>query len=80
MMPDLLLFIFLTFLLITALAVAFIKELFPAVIIFGIYSLMVSIVWQILGSPDLAITEAAAGIGTSVLLVAVITRIRRECP
>ena len=40
-----------------------------SVIIFMSYSLIMSIIWLIMESPDLAITEAAVGAGvTSVLL------------
>lgn len=78
-MEDLLLFIFLTFLLVASLCVCFIKKLLHAVIIFGVYSLIMSIVWQQLGSPDLAVTEAAAGIGMSIIMIAVVTKLGREC-
>jgi uncharacterized MnhB-related membrane protein len=37
-----------------------------------------SIIWQQLGAPDLAITEAAAGIGVSVIMYAVVTKLGRE--
>jgi len=74
---NLLLFIFLSFLLVTALSVCFIKKLLHAVIVFGVYSVVMSIVWQQLGSPDLAITEAVAGIGVSVIMFAVVTKIGR---
>lgn len=78
-MDNLLLFIFLTFLLVASISVCFIKKLLHAVIIFGVYSLIMSIVWQQLGSPDLAITEAAAGIGVSVIMFAVVTKLGRDC-
>ena len=39
-----------------------------AVIIFMSYSLVMSLVWIILESPDLAITEAAVGAGVTSLL------------
>jgi len=74
---NLLLFIFLTFLLVASVSVCLIKKLLHAVIVFGVYSLVMSIVWQQLGSPDLAITEAAAGIGMSVILFAVVTKLER---
>lgn len=78
-MEDLLLFTFLTFLLVASVSVCVIKKLLHAVIVFGVYSLVMSVVWQQLGSPDLAITEAAAGIGVSVILFAVVTKLGREC-
>jgi uncharacterized MnhB-related membrane protein len=78
-MADWLLFIFLTFLLVASICVCMIKKVLHAVIVFGVYSLVMSIVWQQLGSPDLAITEAAAGIGMSIIMIAVVTKLGREC-
>lgn len=52
----------------TALAVAFTKKNLSAVIIFTVYSLVMSVVWVVLKSPDLAITEAAVGAGITSLL------------
>ena len=41
------------------------------------YSLIMSVVWMLLESPDLAITEAAVGAGvTSVLFFLTLSRIR----
>lgn len=77
-MEDLLLFTFLTFLLVASISVCFIKDLLHAVIVFGVYSLTMAIIWQQLGAPDLAITEAAAGIGVSVIMFAVVTKLRRK--
>lgn len=66
-------------LLITAsLALCFIKELLHAVIVFGVYSLIMAVLWLQMNTPDLAITEAAAGIGMTALMFAVITRINRK--
>lgn len=76
-MDNIFLFVFLTFLLVASISVCFIKKLLHAVIIFGVYSLVMSIVWQQLGSPDLAITEAVAGIGVSVIMFAVVTKLGR---
>ena len=56
------------FLIISAVSVAFIRRLFSAVIVFGSYSLVMSVVWLFLDAPDLAITEAAVGAGISTLL------------
>ncbi|MBR4865872.1 MAG: DUF4040 domain-containing protein [Clostridia bacterium] len=44
------------------------KRLLVSVIIFMAYSLVMSIVWILLESPDLAITEAAVGAGVSGIL------------
>ena len=61
-------YILLAFLVVCALAVSFTKSLLNAVLVFMSYSLIMSIIWVLLESPDLAITEAAVGAGgTSVL-------------
>lgn len=52
----------------TALAVFFTKKNLTAVIIFTAFSLVMSLVWVIIKSPDLAITEAAVGAGITSLL------------
>lgn len=56
----------------TALAVAFTKKNLSAIIIFTVYSLVMSIVWVVVKSPDLAITEAAVGAGITSLLFYVV--------
>lgn len=55
-------------LIVLALAASFTKRLLTAVIIFMSYSSVMAIVWVILQSPDLAITEAAVGAGVTSLL------------
>lgn len=55
-------------LIITAIAVAFTKRNLTAIIIFTTYSLVMSILWIVIKSPDLAITEAAVGAGITSLL------------
>jgi len=76
-MSDVVLIILLTFLVACAIAVSFIKDLLYAVIVFGGYSLVMSLVWQQLNAPDIAITEAIAGVASGALMVAVIIRTRR---
>jgi len=78
MLSDLATVILLTLLLISAIAVAMIRDLLWAVIVFGVYSVILTLLWQQLNAPDIAITEAAAGIGMTAIMVAVITRIGRE--
>ncbi|MBQ2705207.1 MAG: DUF4040 domain-containing protein [Agathobacter sp.] len=51
-----------------AIAVSFSKKLLNSILIFMSYSLMMSIIWILLESPDLAITEAAVGAGITSLL------------
>jgi uncharacterized MnhB-related membrane protein len=75
--PDWLVFMLLTFLIVAALGVVFIRSLLYAVIIFGGFSLIMALLWQNFNAPDIAITEAAVGVGTTVLMVAVVSRVRR---
>ncbi len=70
--------ILLTFLLICAIAVSLTRSLLSSVVIFMSYSLVVSILWLLLRSPDLAITEAAVGAGvTSTLFFITLQNINR---
>ncbi len=66
--------ILLVFLVICAVSVSFIKSPLLSVIVFMSYSLIMSIIWFILESPDLAITEAAVGAGVSSILFFVTLR------
>ena len=59
----------LLFILICAVSVSLTKNLLSAVIIFMAQSLAMSVVWILLESPDLAITEAAVGAGVTSLLM-----------
>lgn len=65
-------------LVVAALAMYFIKDLLHAVIVYGAYSLIVALIWLLMNTPDLAITEAAAGICTTVLMMVVIFRTSRK--
>lgn len=67
-------------LLATALAVAHSKDLLAAAIIFSSYSLVLCLLWQYRGAPDVAMTEAAvgAGITTVLFLIAIGRTVRRE--
>ena len=68
--------ILLLFIIACALAVAARKNLLSAVIIFMAQGLAVSVVWILLRSPDLAITEAAVGAGiTSILMFIALKKI-----
>ncbi|MBQ7083552.1 MAG: DUF4040 domain-containing protein [Oscillospiraceae bacterium] len=55
-------------LIVCALAVTFSKRLLVSVLLFMSFSLVMSVIWALLQSPDLAITEAAVGAGVSSLL------------
>jgi uncharacterized MnhB-related membrane protein len=64
-------------LVVCAISVSFSKKLLNSVLIFMSYSLMMSIIWILLESPDLAITEAAVGAGvTSLLFFITLKKIR----
>ena len=64
------------FLLICAVAASLSKNMLVAIIIFGVYSLVMSVICMIMESPDLAITEAAVGAGvTGILFYATLKRI-----
>ena len=69
--------ILLVFLLVCAIAVSFSKNLLISVVIYMAFSLIMAIIWLILESPDLAITEAAVGAGvTSIPFFVTLTKIR----
>ena len=69
--------VLLVFIIVCAIAVSLTKDLLSAVIIFMAQGLALSIVWMLLRSPDLAITEAAVGAGvSSILMFAALKRIR----
>lgn len=58
----------LIFLVICAISVCLSKKLINSIIIFMSYSCVMSVIWIMLESPDLAITEAAVGAGVSSIL------------
>ena len=67
----------LVLLIICTIAVSFSKNLLVSVVIYMAFSLVMSIIWLILESPDLAITEAAVGAGvTSILFFVTLKKIR----
>ena len=69
-------YILMFFLVVCAIAVTFSRKLLNSILIFMSYSLVMSIIWMLLQSPDLAITEAAVGAGvTSVLFFVTLKKI-----
>ena len=60
--------ILLIFLIVCAIAASLSKNLLNTILIFMSYSLIMSIIWVLLESPDLAITEAAVGAGVTTVL------------
>ena len=69
--------ILLGFLVVCAIAASLSKNLLNTILIFMSYSLVMSVIWILLESPDLAITEAAVGAGvTTVLFLVTLKKIR----
>lgn len=69
--------VLLLFLIICAIGVSLSKNLLVSVAIYMAFGLIMSIIWLILESPDLAITEAAVGAGvTSILFFITLKKIR----
>ncbi len=67
-------FFLLTFLIVCAAAVALTRNLLAAVLIQMGYSTVMAVIWLLLESPDLAITEAAVGAGVTGILFFVTLR------
>lgn len=55
-------------LVVCAVATALSKRVMTSLIVFTSYSVIMSVVWLLLRSPDLAITEAAVGAGVNGVL------------
>ena len=71
-----LVWILLGFLITCAIAATITKNLLVTVLIFMSYSVVMSIIWVVLESPDLAGTEAAVGAGvTSILFFIVLKKV-----
>ncbi len=69
-------YILFAFLIVCAVSVSFSRNILNSIIIFMSYSLIMSIIWILLESPDLAITEAAVGAGvTSILFFVTLKKI-----
>lgn len=63
-------------LIVTAIAAPLQKKLLNTVVIFTTFSLVMALLWMLLRSPDLAITEAAVGAGvTGVLFILALHKI-----
>ena len=69
--------ILLVCLVVCAVSVGFTKDLLTSIVIFISYSLIMCVIWVLLQSPDLAITEATVGAGvTSILFFVTLKKIR----
>ncbi len=75
---DPLILLMLLALLVTAVAIFIFEDLLYIVIIFGAFSMVMSVIWQQFNAPDIAITEAAVGIGLTVIMVTVVTKVGRR--
>ncbi|HAZ31485.1 DUF4040 domain-containing protein [Dehalococcoidia bacterium] len=73
-------FILMSFLILLAIAVVFMRDLLAATVVFLVYSLIMAIVFTQLKAPDVALTEAAVGAGITTLLfiVTIAKTTRRE--
>ena len=61
-------YVLIAFLIICAISVGLTDNLLVSLVIFTAYSIVMSIIWLIIESPDLAITEAAFGAGVTSIL------------
>lgn len=74
---QILMIILLVFVLASAVSVALTKNLLAAATVFMGMSLALSVIWILLESPDLSVTEAAVGTGIdSLLLFVTLKKIR----
>lgn len=65
----------LVFVLVSAFATIFLRDVLAAIIAFGAYSLGLALLWLTLQAPDVALTEAAVGAGVmTVLLLLTLTK------
>lgn len=75
---DILMIILCAFLIFCAIGVSFTKSNLSAIVLFSAYSLIMAIIWIIMESPDLAVTEAAVGAGvTGILFFATLRKINQ---
>lgn len=63
---------------ISALSIFFFEDLLYIVLIFGAYSVILSLLWIRMQATDIAITEAAVGLGSMILFIVVMTKIGRR--
>ena len=61
-------YILVFFLIVCAVAAVLARRLIISVLIFATYGLIMSLIWLMLQAPDLAITEAAVGVGATSIL------------
>lgn len=77
-MINVLTFILLILLIVVSISAVKSKDLLSSVVLFGAYSLIMSMIWQQLRVPDVALTEAIVGIIITVMFVALISKTKRK--
>ncbi len=66
------------FVVVSAVAVAFLRDVLGAIVVFASFTLGLAMIWVILQAPDVALTEAAVGAGVmSVLFLLTVARTTR---
>lgn len=78
MSMDPLVVLLLLALLVSAVAIFIFEDLLYVVIVFGSFSMVMAVIWQQLNAPDIAITEAAVGVGMTVIMVTIVTKVGRR--
>jgi multicomponent Na+:H+ antiporter subunit B len=71
--------VFLLLIIIAGLAALETKDLLGAVIIFSSFSFLAVMLYLLLGSPDVAFTEAVIGVISSIFFIFAIKRLDRWC-
>lgn len=71
--------ILLLFLIFTTIAIILCKDLLAAVIMFSVFSFCAVLTYFMMGSPDVAFTEAVIGTISTIFLVASLKKIDRWC-
>ncbi len=78
-MPSIHVILLLALLLVTTITLIRLRDLVAVVILLGLYSLLMAVVWVMLDAVDVAFTEAAVGAGiTTILLLAAVALTDRE--
>ncbi|MBR1457409.1 MAG: DUF4040 domain-containing protein [Oscillospiraceae bacterium] len=65
-------------LIVCAVAANFTRNLLPTILIYATFGTMLSVIWLLLKAPDLAITEAAVGVGIDTILFLLAIRSMRH--
>ena len=62
----------------TSIAALLLKELLASILLFSAFSFFAVLIYLILGSPDVAFTEAIIGIVTTTYFMVTLNQIRKE--